>query len=379
MLAGGMVIAAPSMVPEAMADHNQTLFVSAENETFGNTFGGAQVVEIVVDDPNINRVDQTYGAPIVKVNGNNVLMAQGTNGSWYAYIADKTMVDNADGTGFEFDTSYTQATSSTAIGNSSLSGTQGIYSPGYYITAINDGDTAMAAADVTNIISGLSSNWTDGTVVVEGVTSGASMDFTFTDNGTTAGLQVTSELTLPVNGLGTFTASEKLKIYREDNQLGNVIQNAVKLNEVANGNLGNGGAFDAGGQNLNQPAWPFVQLYNFNQTGNVVVEYQKAGVDETTTLVFDTTDGVEYVDIDRTVVPKGAEVHVDIGDPMLNIDPTTADTWFFDHSTGNAHYASNTATTPVLGDLMFDGNGSYKMTLNSVLVTDTTWQNTNPL
>jgi hypothetical protein len=26
-------------------------------------------------------------------------MAQGTNGSWYAYIADKTMVDNADGTG----------------------------------------------------------------------------------------------------------------------------------------------------------------------------------------------------------------------------------------------------------------------------------------
>jgi hypothetical protein len=38
-------------------------------------------------------------------------------------------------------------------------------------TAINDGDTAMAAADVTNIISGLSSNWTDGPVVVEGVTS----------------------------------------------------------------------------------------------------------------------------------------------------------------------------------------------------------------
>ncbi len=52
MLAGGMVIAAPSMVPEAAAA-NSTLFVSAENSIFNNTFSGPQVIEIVVSDPAI--------------------------------------------------------------------------------------------------------------------------------------------------------------------------------------------------------------------------------------------------------------------------------------------------------------------------------------
>ena len=50
MLAGGMVIAAPGMVPEAAAAGQ--LYVSAENALFGNTFGGAQIVEVVViNDP----------------------------------------------------------------------------------------------------------------------------------------------------------------------------------------------------------------------------------------------------------------------------------------------------------------------------------------
>jgi hypothetical protein len=111
MLVGGMVIAAPGMMPVAMADHNDTLYVSAENATFDNAFGGAQIVEIVVSDPAINRVDQNSGAPIVKVNGLDVLMAQGSDGSWYAYFADATMVAAADGTGFEFDTKFTQVQS----------------------------------------------------------------------------------------------------------------------------------------------------------------------------------------------------------------------------------------------------------------------------
>jgi hypothetical protein len=69
-------------------------------------------------------------------------------------------------------------------------------------------------------------------------------------------------------------------------------------------------------------------------------------------------------------VPKSAQIHVGIGDPMLNIDPTSADTWYFDHATGNAHYRAAATQTPTLGDLMFDGNGSYKITLNSVLESD---------
>ena len=50
MLAGGMTIAAPSMMPQAAAAGQ--LYVSAENAQFGNLFGGAQVIEVIVRDPN---------------------------------------------------------------------------------------------------------------------------------------------------------------------------------------------------------------------------------------------------------------------------------------------------------------------------------------
>ncbi len=56
MIAGGMTIAAPGMMPVAAAE-NQLLFVSAENATFGNTFGGGQVVEIIVQDPDQSDTD----------------------------------------------------------------------------------------------------------------------------------------------------------------------------------------------------------------------------------------------------------------------------------------------------------------------------------
>ena len=49
MLAGGMVIAAPAMVPEAAAAGQ--LFVSAENANFNNFFAGTQIVEIIVRGP----------------------------------------------------------------------------------------------------------------------------------------------------------------------------------------------------------------------------------------------------------------------------------------------------------------------------------------
>jgi hypothetical protein len=46
MLAGGMVIGAPSLVPEAAAAG--ALYVSAENAMYENHFGGAQIIEIIV-------------------------------------------------------------------------------------------------------------------------------------------------------------------------------------------------------------------------------------------------------------------------------------------------------------------------------------------
>jgi hypothetical protein len=68
MVAGGLTIAFPGVMPEAMAA-NANLFVSAENSQFNNRISGPQVVEIVVIDTDINETDQNYGEPDVTVNG----------------------------------------------------------------------------------------------------------------------------------------------------------------------------------------------------------------------------------------------------------------------------------------------------------------------
>ena len=86
MLAGGVSFAAPGMVPEAAAA-NQYLWVSVE-DSGGNKFYGGQVLEVVVTDPAINRLDEAYGMPDVTFVCKKIIMSQGVDGSWYAYIAD---------------------------------------------------------------------------------------------------------------------------------------------------------------------------------------------------------------------------------------------------------------------------------------------------
>ena len=49
-------------VPEAYAEN-------------GNTFYGGQVIEIVVTDRAINRLDEAYGMPDVTIDGKKVIMA----------------------------------------------------------------------------------------------------------------------------------------------------------------------------------------------------------------------------------------------------------------------------------------------------------------
>jgi hypothetical protein len=91
MLAGGMVIAAPSMVPEAAAAG--ALYVSAENAQFGNLFGGPQIVEVIVKDPSRSAVNEDAGEPTVLVDNQRLRLAQGIDGNWYGYFGDTTDID----------------------------------------------------------------------------------------------------------------------------------------------------------------------------------------------------------------------------------------------------------------------------------------------
>jgi len=104
MLAGGMVIAAPSMVPEAAAAGQ--LYVSAENAQFGNTFGGGSVVEIIVKDPNRADTDVAEAEPTVYVDNNTLRMAQGVDGYWYAYIGAYGYIDTSGSDDFDSTDNY---------------------------------------------------------------------------------------------------------------------------------------------------------------------------------------------------------------------------------------------------------------------------------
>ena len=84
MVAGGLTFAIPSTVPDA---HAQTpnLYVSAVNPAFDNTFGGLQVIQVIVSDPLVN--DKGDPEPRVTVDGNEIAMYQGNSGGvWYTYF-----------------------------------------------------------------------------------------------------------------------------------------------------------------------------------------------------------------------------------------------------------------------------------------------------
>ena len=124
---------------------------------------------------------------------------------------------------------------------------------------------------------------------------------------------------------------------------------------------------------INVNAWPLIQLYDLNPTGNVVVQYNKGGGVQTTTLTFDTVQDFADLELDRSVYPRDSQVHFIITDLALNIDPTDEDSWTF--GTNNAAPmvvyqafnengdidADGTAGAvniiDLLEDLMFDDNG----------------------
>ena len=99
MLAGGMAIAAPGMEPVFAVNPN--LFVST------NTFGGPMILEIIINDADY-KDDTTEPMPSVTIDGNDLVMAQASSGSWYAYVADTNMVAATEGiaVGLEFGTPY---------------------------------------------------------------------------------------------------------------------------------------------------------------------------------------------------------------------------------------------------------------------------------
>ena len=273
MLAGGMTIAAPGMVPEAFAA-NANLFVSAENSQFDNYMSGPQVIEVVVINSDINDTDEAKGEPDVTVNGKILRMVQGVDGNWYGYFADRDMARIADrtatipGNGLDFGTLCTAASAEVAISQK---------------TSNND-------PAIPNVVFSDS----DGVAIPKAVVSTSDI--------------VNGEL----NTCGVVTGDDINNVVREskDPTSGNA--------NVNDGQIG-----------IDINAWPFIQLYQLNPTGNVIIQYNKGGGAQSTTLTFDTVDNYAGVELDRTKYPQSAQVHATVTDLWLNVDPTDEDSWTF--------------------------------------------------
>jgi hypothetical protein len=127
-------------------------------------------------------------------------------------------------------------------------------------------------------------------------------------------------------------------------------------------------------------AWPIIQLYDLTVSGNVVVQYNKGGGVQTTTLKYDTVGDFISEQLDRSVYPRGAQIHYTVTDVQLNIDPTDEDTWSFQTTNQTTHYqvfdenggragdlvALGVADiTSKLGDLMIEDGGALSLNVNT--------------
>jgi len=268
MLAGGMVIAAPSMVPEAAAAGQ--LYVSAENAQFGNLFGGGSVVEIIVKDPNRADTEVAEAEPTVYVDNNVLRLAQGVDGYWYAYIGAYGYIDS--------------------------SGTDDFDSTDNYL------DYGVET--------------TDGTYGSAGVIGQAHLGANGTGRADLSGGASTTLLTATT---GVITNPPTLSDYNNTNNVGG---DPTTSNGDQSSTLGQIG--------VNGTEWPFIQLYDFTQ-GAFDIVLSQAGQDEVVTLDYDSSglDGYASVVVDRLSATQGSEVHLEIFDQALNIDPTNEDIVIF--------------------------------------------------
>ncbi|MGI0010176.1 MAG: hypothetical protein ACREAE_02105, partial [Nitrosopumilaceae archaeon] len=299
LLASGVTFAVPGAISSAEASHNANLFVSAENSAFSNYFAGPQVIEVVVNDPNINKLDDALGEPDVTVNGKKLRMAQATDGNWYGYFADRVQAMTADNT---------QDTDST--------------------TADGDGLNFGGFCDNDD---GASLRATGSLAVSDTVGFAIPRDETVTGE-----VDSTAPTALSTTCSGDPIGSDNLAMH--------VIRENKTLNKAYPGNI----ALEGGQIGVLQNAWPFIQLYDFSAGGNVVIKYNKGGGAQTTTLTFDTIpSNLVNTSLDRATYPQGAQVHVTLTDPQLNIDPTDEDSWTW----------GTNSTNSTLYYQLFDENG----------------------
>jgi len=347
MVAGGLTFAFPPAVPAMAQSSNPNLTVSAESSTFSNYFSGAQVVEVAIIDPDIDETNEAKGEPDVTVNGNDLRMVQATDGKWYAYIADVDQARMADATvpaastgqGLDFGTiclpSEAEDVLQEALGNRNVgyfSGARAVAFP----LAVVEYVVSNSGADAASTLS--QADCADERTGPADTTSSLVRALTDTPD------------PLPTTDGTTYHAGTALNVVREPKAINDGQQFGQSIRET------DSGAGSATSASDTASLWPFIQLYDFNPTGTVVVKYSRGGGTQSVTLNYDVVDDYASLSLDRTTYPGGAEVHFTITDTWLDIDPTDQDSWSWDVVDASGDSGERSGATAIYYQA-FDENG----------------------
>lgn len=279
LLASSAVVGLPNALPHAQAATNANLFVSAENSNWNNYFAGPQVIQVVVADSDINRLDQAYGEPVVTVNSKRLRMAQGTDGNWYAYFADRNQAIAA---------SNTAVLSGKGLNFGGFCGPTSAFSPKAGVTYSDTKGFTLARGGFSSI------------------------------NATGAPIR-SDNLPACTNTQGALTTGQMEHVVRQNKTLNNAAAGfAASLGSYPN-------------------VWPVIQLYDFAAIPSAVtVDYQKNGGDQIVNLIFDRIpQNLITTTLNRNTYPQNSQVQVQITDPQLNIDPTEEDSWTWGTNANN--------------------------------------------
>ncbi len=266
---------------------NPNMFVSTENPLSSNTFGGPMVTEVMICDSDITDTSTAKGEPDVTVNGRILRMTQSIDGNWYGYFADRIQAQIAD--------------------QIALNGPSG-----------SSLDFGQFCKNTSNVLGIDVSDTNSIAIPVDVVNSGT---------------QGTTPITVDCSGVVI------------SGNTNNVIRESIPINPgtaiptppVEIGQIGL----------ANSQFWPFIQLYEFTPTSNVLVQYNKGGNIQSTTLTFDNTEIFASLILDQPTYLPGDDVKVTIFDVQLNIDPTDEDSWTW----------ATLSTGPALFYDLFDENG----------------------
>ena len=324
MVAGGLTFAIPGVQPAMAQSTNPNLSVSAESTTFGNYFSGPQVVEIVIIDPDIDETNEAKGEPDVTINGNNVRMVQATDGKWYAYVAEDSQARAADetvvladaGQGMDFGTICSDDDASLLIGSTDAAGAGSARNANFFSEARGVAFPFQMAT------------YTVASNAVTGITPAV----------TTCSYDNVDQALNAVDTSGAASQAAgmvAMNVVREAKAINTSINERIGQSIARTVSSGAAGAAEVAG------LWPFVQLYDFNTTGTVEIQYNRGGGTQSVTLNYDDVDDYASLSLDRTTYPNNAEVHFTITDTWLNIDPTDEDSWSWavaGDSPGAAYY-----------------------------------------